>query len=135
MDPRILRDCNVLAFRDQITFPESVKRMTEAGVERYCADLVRLEKYFYGAEGQTHVEALPLIDPPPIARAFSGSALKKALRAIQAGRIDYAEFLRRIMKAGVVYYDVFMGGRRAIYTGRDGDFHVEKFPRPKRSNS
>ena len=48
---------------------------------------------------------------------------KDAIKGIQAAQFGYAEFLRRIMRAGVVYYDVFINGRRAIYTGRDGDFH------------
>lgn len=52
----------------------------------------------------------------------------QALRAIQGRVIDYGEFLRRIMKAGAVSYDVFLDGRKAIYTGGKGDFYVENFP-------
>ena len=52
MDPKILNECSRLAFENKITFPESVKRMAETGVERYCADLVKLEKYIYSAEGE-----------------------------------------------------------------------------------
>ena len=129
MDAKILNECSRLAFENKITFPESVKRMAETGVERYCADLVKLEIYIYSAEGQCHVEPMPLTDAPKIAFKFSESGVKDAVRAIQTGQFGYAEFLRRIMRAGVVYYDVFIGGRRVIYTGRDGDFHIEHFPK------
>ena len=129
MNPQILDECTELAFRGKITFPESVKRMAETGVERYCADLVKLEKFYYSADGQSHVGSLPLSDPPKIAQGFSQPLVKEAIAAIQQGKIEYPEFLRRIMAAGVVYYDVFMHGRRVIYTGRDGDFHVENFPK------
>ena len=116
-----------MAFENKITFPESVKRMAQTGVERYCADLVKLEKYIYSADGQCHVEPMPLTDAPVIAQEFSQNAVKAAIRDIQSGQVGYAEFLRRIMKAGVVYYDAFIGGRKVIYTGRIGDFHVESF--------
>ena len=128
MNVQVLRDCTGLAFAGRITFPESIRRMTAAGVERYCADLVTFQKILYSAEGQHHTELLPLTDPPKIAHSFSQTGVQDAIRAIQAQQIDYPEFLRRIMRAGVVYYDVFIGGRKVIYTGRDGDFHVEDFP-------
>ena len=128
MEIKILNECTTRAFTGKITFPESIRRMAGAGVERYCADLVTFQKILYSAEGQHHTELLPLTDPPKIAQSFSQTGVQDAIRAIQAQQIDYPEFLRRIMRAGVVYYDVFIGGRKVIYTGRDGDFHVEAFP-------
>jgi uncharacterized protein YbcV (DUF1398 family) len=53
------------------------------------------------------------------------------VRAIQQRQIGYAEFLRRIMAAGCASYEVFIGGRQAIYFGRDGDHHIEPFPGSK----
>ncbi|MDP3920355.1 MAG: DUF1398 family protein [Candidatus Omnitrophota bacterium] len=128
MDTTVLKECTALAFQNKITFPETVKRLAETGVERYCADLVRLEKFYYAPTGQNDTVAMPLENPPTIAMTFSQKTVQEAIRASQKGQIDYAEFLRRIMKAGVVYYDIFIQGRKAIYTGRNGDFHVENFP-------
>ena len=127
MDTAVLSECTALAFQNKITFPETVKRLSLTGVERYCADLVKLEKIYYAADGQSHVELLPLSNPPAIAVTFSQNLLNEALLAIQTGKIDYPEFLRRIMAAGVVYYDVFIVGAKAIYTGRLGDFYVQNF--------
>ncbi len=131
MDAKILKECETLAFENKVPFPEVVKRLAGTGVERYCADLVRLEKYYYSADGQNLIEAIPLKNAPKIGGAFGLEEVREAVRTIQQGKIDYPEFLRRIMKAGVVYYDVFIDGRRVIYTGRNGDFHVEHFPAPK----
>ena len=66
----------------------------------------------------------------PTSRRFplSAASVIAALRAIQAGRISYLEFVRRIIEAGCVGYFVFIAGKRAIYLGRDGDMHVEHFP-------
>lgn len=127
MDSKILKECTILAFQNKITFPETVKRLAIAGVERYCADLVKLEKIYYDEPGESHVETLPLQQHPKVALQYSQSGVKDALTAIQSGRIDYPEFLRRIMAAGIVYYDVFIAGRKSIYTSRNGDFYVEKF--------
>jgi uncharacterized protein YbcV (DUF1398 family) len=129
MDERALRDCTALAFANRITFPETVARLLHAGVERYHADLVALEKTFYGERGETSRHALPLRDPPAIPAAFSQPDVKGAVAASQRGEIDYPEFLRRILAAGVASYFVFLRGGKVVYVGRHGEWHVEPFPR------
>ena len=129
MNTQILEECTDRAFQNKITFPETVQKLTEAGIERYCADLVTLQKIYYTPAGEHYTAQLPLKRFPPIAAAFSETGVQSAIKASQRGEIDYPEFLRRIMTAGTVYYDIFIQGRKAIYTGRNGDFHVEKFPR------
>ncbi len=128
MDTGVLRDCNELAFQNKIAFPEYVRRLDAVNVERYCANLVRLDKIYYSSNGQVHTEHMPLKNPPVIAESFMHDQVKAAISQAQQRKIDYPEFLRRIMSAGVVYYDVFVKGRKTIYTGRNGDFHVENFP-------
>ena len=131
MDSQILAECEVLAFKGKASFPEIARKLEFAGVERYCADLVRLEKFYYSKDGMTLTEPIPLKDGPAIGGLFLSGELKAAILAAQEGKINYPEFLRRVMKAGVVFYDVFINGRRIIYTGREGDFHVEPFPSGK----
>ena len=106
MDAKVLKECEVLAFKNKIAFPEVVRRLTETGVERYCADLVNLEKFYYSVGGQALTEKIPLKDAPKIGFVFDAAQVQEAIRTIQRGKIDYPEFLRRIMKAGVVYYDL-----------------------------
>jgi PhnB protein len=131
MDIKILQECTDLSLAGKTTFPEVVRRMAATGVERYCADLVTFQKIIYSTDGQNHTVALPLTNPPAIAQNFSQTGVKEAIGDIQKGRIDYPEFLRRIMRAGTVFYDVFIRGGKTIYVGRNGDFHVETFPLSK----
>jgi len=128
MDIAILHDCLTRALAGRMTFPETVGKMIETGVERYDADLTRLEKMHYGTDGKSHLEPLPLEDAPAVPVEFSAKAVQSAIEAIRRRLIDYPEFLRRIMAAGTASYSVFLNGRKAIYFGRQGDFHVEPFP-------
>lgn len=125
-----IRETEHLAFAGRMGFPEVVARLSAEGVERYCADLDALRKTFHTASGVT-IEELRLTEPPAIAQAFSPDAVIKALEAIKQGQIQYPEFLRRIMAGGCICYLVFLAGRKTIYFGRHGDFHVEDFNAPK----
>ncbi len=128
MNAQILQECNSLALEGKMGFPETIQRMSATSVERYRADLVSMEKTHYSAEGETHVEPIALTGIPEIAGGLHQAGVKDALLAIQSGKIDYGEFLRRIMLAGVTDYGVWLRGRLAIYFGRTGEFYVEKFP-------
>jgi uncharacterized protein YbcV (DUF1398 family) len=130
MDPRVLEECNQLAFEGRITFPETVRRLLAAGADWYTADLVALDKRHHGLDGSTRSERLPLDGAPAVPEEFWPEGVTAALAAIQGGEIEYPEFLRRIMRAGTAYYSVFLYGRRAIYVGRRGEYHVEHFRAP-----
>jgi len=112
----------------QVKFPDIVGRLAATGVERYCADLVKLEKFYYAADGQSEVVTMPFQYAPAIGMEWQPNKIRAAIRDAQVGDIQYPEFLKRIMSAGCVFYDVFIAGKKAIYTGRNGDFHVENFP-------
>ncbi len=127
MDANVLEECEVLSFEGKAAFPEIVRRLAANGVERYCADLVKLEKFYYSAEGQSEVVTMPFQYGPAIGMEWSANKIRAAIRDIQMGDIQYPEFLKRIMSAGCVFYDVFIAGKKVIYTGRNGDFHVENF--------
>jgi uncharacterized protein YbcV (DUF1398 family) len=90
-----------------------------------------MEKMHYSADGESIAVSIGLLDAPPIAEELKSAAVKDALTAIQSGKIDYGEFLRRIMAAGVSDYGVWLRGRKAIYFGRSGDYYVENFPGQK----
>lgn len=128
MEQKILEECDRLAFEDKLNFPQSLHRMAATGVERYRADLASLRKTHYSADGETCDIRMPLHDAPPIEERFHESGIQAALQDIQQGKIDYGEFLRRIMHAGVAEYSVWLRGRQTIYFGRAGEFYIEKFP-------
>ena len=94
MDKNTLHDCFHSALNGGMSFPETVVKMAATGVERYYADLVALEKTHYSADGEIHREKIPV--------------------DVQQGRLGYAEFLRRIMRAGTTDYAVYIAGKKAI---------------------
>lgn len=129
MNLAIVDECHAVNFSaDEKPFPEVAMRLGAAGVQSYRVDLVRMEQTFYGRDGSSHGVAIALERAPAIAGAFSADKVVAALRAIQRGDIRYPEFLRQIMAAGTASYCVFLGGRKAIYSGLDGDAYVENFP-------
>ena len=125
----VVRDMSQASDEERITFPEVVKALIEAGVERYHADLVAGRKTYYLANGD--FEEVGVDQVGAAAPAFSAEGVEKAVRAIQRGEIGYREFCRRIAGAGCVGYFVSLAGRRAVYYGRTADCHVEWFPGAK----
>jgi uncharacterized protein YbcV (DUF1398 family) len=130
MNTETIAECMNLSFADT-PFPKVVERLVGAGVKSYTADLIKLRNTYYGANGEAYDEALPLNDGPKIAPGFDSAAVAATVKAIQHGEIGYAEFLRRIMSAGCLHYEVFIGGRKAMYFGRNGEFYTEPFPAGK----
>ena len=107
----------------QLTFPEVVGMLVNAGVESYFADLLRGEETFYTTDGETHRERMTL-PPAKIVADFSQPALVAAIRAAQADQIRYPEFVKQATAAGTIGYWAFLTGKKVIYFGRNGEFHV-----------
>lgn len=120
-------ECTRASDAEQITFPQVVGKLIAAGVERYHADLVRAERTYYKPDGESVVTPGHALASAPAAD-FSASLVEAAVRAIQAGKIQYREFCARIADAGCVGYFVTLTGRRAVYHGRTGESYVEPFP-------
>lgn len=125
----VMKECKELSLKGT-TFPEIVRRLSEAGVERYHVDLTRDEVTYYLPCGESH--GFPADGPQgTIAERFDADAVRETVKAIQRGEFQYPEFLRRIMAAGCVGYFTQISGRRVQYVGRTGDMYVEPFPPAK----
>jgi len=127
MKIEIINECLKASFADT-PFPVVVERLASAGVTSYNADLITLRKTYYDAGAESIDEALPLTNIPTIAAKFDHDAVQAAVKAIQRKEIGYADFLRRVMKAGCSGYQVFFNGHKAMYFSRDGEFYTELFP-------
>ena len=114
----------------KLIFPEVVRRLLEVGVESYFCDLAMGGETFYLSDGKSHQEKM-ILPLSPIAEDFSSSDVIAAIRGAQADTIRYPEFIKRSAAAGVIAYWAFLTGRKVIYFGRKGEFHVEDFPRAK----
>jgi uncharacterized protein YbcV (DUF1398 family) len=127
MDYEICKECARLSDQEKITFPEVVARLEQANIELYYADLLVPSKTFYSGN-EAYVMPCSLKSDKIIGAEFNRDNIIKAIRLIQSGQINYQEFLRQVMEAGVVSYFVFIKGRKAIYFGKMGEQHVEQFP-------
>lgn len=108
-------------------FPEIVGRLSEIGIERYHVDYSRQEMTYYWADGESLVVSLPWEDFPTGGN-FSAVEVEGAVRQSQRKEHTYVDFVRKTMAAGCVGYFVQIAGRCAIYFGRNGESHVERFP-------
>lgn len=111
-----------------IPFPEWIKTLIEAKIDRYYADLVAFQTTYYATDGTTYTTHIPLLNPSTRGESFSETDLVNAIRASQQGVIGYPEFLNRALKAGVVSYTVYLSGKQVQYMGAKGEIHVEHFP-------
>jgi uncharacterized protein YbcV (DUF1398 family) len=125
----LLRKCVIEAFAGKMTFPETIQNMASVGVRWYSANLLFGIKTHYFEGGETHQEKWPSWKPITAFRPFDQAEVVAAIRSIQKREIIYPEFLHQIADAGIVVYTVHLQGRKAIYLGADGDFHVELFPK------
>lgn len=128
MQVEVTEECSRLADEGKMTFPESVARLIKAGFESYYADLLSLKKIYF-SKNNTYIHDFKLTTKKEVAAHFDRSSVVQAIREIQADKIQYQEFLRKIMDAGVIFYVVFMTGKKVIYFGRHGEQHIEEFPR------
>lgn len=129
----IIEDSTKKSFTKEDAFPERVKTLIGAGIERYYTDLSGIKTIYYGTDGATYTEKMPYPNPPKRGDTFSEKDIIEALRAIQQGEITYPDFLNRIIKAGVVNYTVFLLGRQAHYVGGKGEIYIERFPGNKKN--
>jgi uncharacterized protein YbcV (DUF1398 family) len=130
MDTSIINECKALSLAGKITFPEVVKKLIDIGVERYICDLVGLKLHYYSSKGEIYTMPLEY-DADFVALNFNAAAVKEAVIEVQQNRIDYREFLRRVIAVGCCHYEVYISGKKVIYFGRDGSQHVELFPGAK----
>lgn len=128
MNREVANECTKLSDEEKITFPEVVRRLMEAGVELYYADLLSQTKTYY-AGSDAYTVPCARKGETRAADSFDQEGVIGAIKQIQAGKIQYQEFVRKILDAGTVSYMVFIKGRKAVYFGRRGEEHVEKFPK------
>jgi uncharacterized protein YbcV (DUF1398 family) len=114
-----------------IAFPEAVKRLSDVGIEHYYTDLFRMEKILYRNDGSIYNETISISNMPKVASVFNELQLKASLKSVQQGMIDYATFMRQIADSGVASYTVYISGKQVIYSGRKGEYYIEKFPNQK----
>ena len=109
-------------------FPYLAETLRRAGVGRNLWFLPACQSVYLTEMGTVVVQGTPLIDGMADVPPFDREALVAALRADQAGRTTFPEFLLASWKAGVVRYDVDLVGRTCTYYGIGVEKYVETYP-------
>lgn len=130
MNISLIRDVIQQSLAGTMTFPQIVGKLLAEDVESYHVDLIRSENRYYMQNGESYVETVPF-SHPQAGRTFSATQVMAAIKAIQTEKITYQEFLHEIIAAGTVYYIAYLTGKKVVYLGREGDFHIEPFPNAK----
>jgi uncharacterized protein YbcV (DUF1398 family) len=130
MSKQVIHELAIATQQGKMTFPQVVKGLLEAGVESYLVDFAAKQKTHYLTDGTTLTVPM-ILEPGPIAENFSGAGLVAAIRGAQADTVRYPEFVKRSTAAGIIGYWAFLSGKRVIYFGRQGEQHIEEFPKPR----
>lgn len=121
-----IEECEKLSHAN-VPFPEVLKRLSLVGIERYIADLSGRKKLYNCNNDDSYTQAMSFAGPK-VALKFDARAIEASVKDIQQQKIGYEEFLQQIMAAGCCHYEVFINGKQVYYFGRDGSYHLEKFP-------
>ncbi len=109
-------------------FPFLAESLRRAGITRNLWHLPSCQSIYLTEMGPVAVPGTPLVDGMAEVPPFNREALISALRADQAGRSTFPEFLQASWKAGVVGYDIDLIGRTCTYHGAGGETYVESYP-------
>ena len=117
-----------------LPFPQTVAKLTALKVTRYHVDYVANNATSYVPNAQTgnvdvDVASIPSHGVPPRTGAeWNAEGLINATKRTQRGETNYQQFATECIDAGVTNYFAYLDGKRVVYMGGVGDFHVEWFP-------
>ncbi len=109
-------------------FPYLAETLRQAGVTKNTWTLPACQSLFLTSEGPVVMQGAPLVNGVADVPSFDQEALVRALRADQAGKSSFPEFLAAAWRAGVVRYDVDFAARTVTYLGCGGEEYVESYP-------
>jgi uncharacterized protein YbcV (DUF1398 family) len=118
-----------MAIRPKIGgFPYLAETLRRAGVTRNLWFLPACQCLYLTEQGPVVTQGTPLVSGTVDVPLFDREALIAALRADQAGKTTFPEFLAATWRAGVVRYDVDFTARRVAYCGSQGEEYIEDYP-------
>jgi uncharacterized protein YbcV (DUF1398 family) len=120
----------VKARQREITYPQFVGLLREAGVRTYHVDVPSHTLVYRNGE-ETYTEHGHPVAPEDARTPapFDESGIKAAIAGNQQGKGDYLTFLRQIWASGVTEYDVDLGERTVTYRGA-AEAYMEAIPSP-----
>lgn len=125
---KVIRETAAASLAGSIHFGQVVAALLEANVESYHVDYRTRRMTYYTANGDT-LTLETTADEAEIAPIFSAPGVKQAILGAQRGEVMYPEFKKLSQAAGCVGYIVWLTGKHVTYFGRNGENHVEHFPK------
>ncbi len=124
----VIEKCAHESHAGLLNFPDSLGRLMKVGVESYWVDYRNQSTTYYLADNEAHVlkMVMPSIDIP---FSFNKDGIVSAIRSAQSDAVRYPEFLRLTMSNGCIGYIVWISGEHVSYFGRQGQVHLEHFPK------
>lgn len=124
----VIEKCAHESHAGLLNFPETLGCLLEVGVESYFADYRNQSSTYYFSSNVAL--SVPMKTPSvQIPNVFNKECVISAIRGAQSDVIRYPEFLKLTMLAGCIGYIVWIAGRHVSYFGRQGEVHVEHFPK------
>ena len=124
----VIEKCAHQSHAGLLTFPEVLGRLVAVGVESYFADYRNQSTTYYFScnEVLTIPMEIPSIEIPT---PLNKDGVISAIRGAQSDMVRYPDFIKLTMSAGCIGYIVWITGRHVSYFGRQGENHVEYFPK------
>ena len=123
---RVANECARGSLTGEMTFPEVVGKLSGVGVERYHADYSRQEITYYLHDGDS------LVVPASMNRIQRRSSFLRRPSSLRFTRASVTNIVTPISSARrrqpAVSGISFKSPAGAIYFGRSGDMHIERFP-------
>jgi uncharacterized protein YbcV (DUF1398 family) len=108
-------------------FPVLAEALRQAGVRMNRWTLPSCQSVYLMNDGAVVQQGTPLVTGTHAIPKFDRDALVAALRADQAGRSTFPEFLQATWNAGVIGYDVDFDRRKVTYCGANGESYTEAY--------
>ena len=109
-------------------FPYLAEVLRQAGVKRNLWFLPSCQSLYLMDEGSVVIQGTPLVTGAADVPKFDRDGLIAALRADQAGKSTFPEFVSASWRAGIVRYDVDFNARTCTYYGSNDEKYVEEYP-------
>ncbi|RSS83610.1 DUF1398 family protein [Streptomyces sp. WAC06614] len=109
-------------------FPYLAEALRQAGVRTYRCTVPAGASLYVTDAGPVATQTAPIVDGAVDVAPWDEAALVAAIRADQAGRTGYPEFVSACWNAGVLHYEVDLAARTCTYYGALGDSYTESYP-------
>jgi uncharacterized protein YbcV (DUF1398 family) len=109
-------------------FPHYAETLRIAGITAIETSIATGGTVYHLSGGAVAESFGPIVEFAEVVPAWDEASLVAAIRADQAGRTSFPEFLRSSWNAGVIHFRVGLNERTCTYFGTASNHYVEKYP-------